>query len=56
MPNKQTKAPKPSVKKTSPEQLIQEADDVREMIGSMSKNVQPKSEWFIVSQSWINKW
>jgi hypothetical protein len=33
-----------------------EAEKVKYMIQNMAKTVAEKSEWFIVSMQWINKW
>lgn len=35
---------------------LPEAEEVRELIKSMPKSVEKKSEWFVVSMCWINKW
>lgn len=37
-------------------ELTKEANEVRDLLTAMSKQVQPGSIWYIISQTWITKW
>jgi ubiquitin carboxyl-terminal hydrolase 4/11/15 len=38
------------------EVLTEEANQVRELLQNMSKNVATGSKWYVINQAWINKW
>jgi hypothetical protein len=43
------------LEEVDPDQF-QEAKIVYEMLNSMDKQVRPGSKWYIISNSWIEKW
>lgn len=42
--------------KKSVDVLLQESISVRDLLSGMAKNIVPKSEWYIISKNWIDKW
>ena len=38
-----------------PKERIEEANEVKELLKSMAKQVEPGSKWFIISMKWIDQ-